>query len=216
MFDKAPVDVTEFNPVDIAAWLESGDVMLVDVRETSEYEAEHIAGALLLPLSALDADVFPALPSARIVVHCAIGKRSAAAARILIAAGHDHVAHMAGGLKAWKAAGLETELPLDVPEQPAAARPPAAHPGQVLTQEYLTPQALSPDKLSTALGVAPARIDSVLNGEAAVDSELSLRLARFFSTEPDFWMQLQLAYDLDRVRACHSDRINSEVAPRAA
>ena len=73
-------------------------LLLVDVRETKEYDLEHIAGALLMPLSSLEADLFPAVTDKPLVLHCAIGKRSAAAARMLStgdAAGaeeaHEHV-----------------------------------------------------------------------------------------------------------------------------
>ena len=61
------------SPTDIAQWLEEDKIVLVDVREPSEYEVEHIAGALLLPLSSFEADLFPSLPGKRLVLHCARG-----------------------------------------------------------------------------------------------------------------------------------------------
>lgn len=54
--------------------------MLVDVREVSEYEAEFIAGAMLLPMSSFTPEFFPALPGQRVVLYCTMGKRSEAAA----------------------------------------------------------------------------------------------------------------------------------------
>lgn len=100
---------TEVHVAQVSEWLERKEILLVDVRETSEFEVEHINGALLLPLSRLDADAFPALPGTRIVMHCAVGKRSEAARKMLAKAGHLNVLNMTGGLNAWKAAGLETE-----------------------------------------------------------------------------------------------------------
>ena len=141
--------IEEVTATQVQAWLENGEVLLVDVRETSEYEAEFIAGAMLLPLSSLDPDFFPVLPGQRVVLHCAIGKRSAAAAKMLIQAGHEGISHMSGGLTAWKDLGLETELPI---EEPIASAPVAAavHPGRVLVEEFLTPQKLTPDALARA------------------------------------------------------------------
>ena len=62
-----------------------------------------------MPLSSLEADLFPAVTDKPLVLHCAIGKRSAAAARMLLKAGHAKVLHMEGGLTAWKSAGLPIE-----------------------------------------------------------------------------------------------------------
>ncbi len=195
--------IPEADPAQIRDWLEAGDVLLVDVREPREYEAEHIAGALLLPLSSLEADFFPVLPGRRVVLHCAIGKRSLAAARMLRAAGHDAVMHMKGGLDAWKDAGLETELPL---EPPAASAAPV-HPGRVLAEEYLAPRAMRLGELADAAGLEAAELAALVAGRRSVDSEMSLRLARVFSTEPGFWMLLQVAHDLDRAaRALEAGR----------
>ncbi len=191
---RAAQPVAEVSPEQVAEWLERGEVLLVDLREAREYEAEHIAGAMLLPLSGLDPDCFPVLPGRRVVLHCAIGKRSLAAARALAAAGRE-VTHMAGGLAAWKEAGLETELPLEEP-----ARPPR-HPGEVLARDYMAPRGLDVAALAQESGVAGARLKALLAGARAVDSEMSLRLARVFATEPGFWMLLQVEWDLARAKA---------------
>ena len=87
-------------------WLDENEIVLVDVRETTEYEQEHIAGALLLPLSSFEADLFPILKDKKVVIHCAVGKRSEAVGKMLIKEGRTGIIHMAGGLDAWKAAGL--------------------------------------------------------------------------------------------------------------
>jgi rhodanese-related sulfurtransferase len=80
--------------------------MLVDVREPAEFAAERIAGALLYPLSTFDAAMLPDDGARRVVFHCGSGKRSLAAAERRLSAGQKHVAHMGGGIAAWKAAGL--------------------------------------------------------------------------------------------------------------
>jgi len=85
--------------VDVAtvkSWLDRNEIVLVDVRETKEFEVEHIAGALLLPLSSFDPEVFPTLPGKRLVLHCAIGKRSEAAGAVLFHGGRFLGAFAAG------------------------------------------------------------------------------------------------------------------------
>ena len=91
--------------LEVKQWLDRNEIVLVDVRETSEYEKEHIAGALLLPLSSFDPEFFPSLPGKKVVLHCAVGKRSEAAGKMLLNEGHDDVIHMTGGLRDWVEAG---------------------------------------------------------------------------------------------------------------
>lgn len=195
---KTNFSIKEFPADTIQNWLEQGDVLLVDVREPREYEAEHIAGAMLLPLSSLDPDYFPVLPGRKVVLHCAVGKRSEAAAKMLIVAGHTDIAHMTGGLSAWKDMGLETEVPFPEPEK---AETPAAitHPGVVLVEDYLRVQNLTAKDLADKINVPVDQIDSLIAAEGSVDSELSLRLAQEFSTDPGFWMHLQVDYDFARI-----------------
>lgn len=200
----------------VRAGLEAKEILLVDVREVREFEAEHIPGALLLPLSGFDAEMFPRLPGKRVVLHCAIGKRSEAAGKMLIKQGFSEVFHMEGGLKAWKEAGFETE------QQPVAAEPAAVPlfscppPGRVLEQEFLAPLGLSPAVLAQKISVSEGTIRSLLQGDLRVDAELSLRLSRYFSTAADFWVQLQLAHDIERARHALGERIRLEIRPRAA
>lgn len=208
-------NIEEIGPEAVLALLEARAVLLVDVREPHEFEAEHIAGAVLLPLSRFEPELFPLIAGRQVVLHCAIGKRSLAAARMLRAAGHERVTHMEGGLKAWKEAGLETELPLEAPDDAGHGQR-APTPGTVLTRDYLAPAGLTGDALAAAIGVPAATISALLEGALAVNPELSLRLARYFSTEPDFWMQLQLAHDLHETRARLGARIDREIARKAA
>ncbi len=102
--------VRESTPETIHQWLSNNKAILVDVRETSEYEQEHIPGSLLVPLSCFEADVFPKFESKILVLHCAVGKRSAAAAKQLIISGYPYeIVNMEGGIRSWKNAGLNTE-----------------------------------------------------------------------------------------------------------
>jgi rhodanese-related sulfurtransferase len=87
--------------------LAENTAMLVDVREAGEYAREHIAGAKLMPLSQMDAASLPR--DQPLVLCCASGIRSQTAARKLLQAGFTVVAHLHGGLAAWKAAGLPTQ-----------------------------------------------------------------------------------------------------------
>jgi addiction module HigA family antidote len=210
-----PIAVTAQN---VADWLDAGEVVLVDVRETKEYDLEHIAGALLMPLSELDADVFPAITGKRLVLHCAIGKRSAAAGRMLLKAGHENVFHMDGGLTAWKEAGLPIEEAVvdHSQEQKIAPLFLCPTPGAVLREEYLGPNGLTPEALAGKIGVAVSTLTRFIAGERPVDAELSLRLARYFSTASDFWLQLQIEHDLERTRHAIGETIRGAIKPRAA
>ncbi len=97
--------ITQASPADVRTAITAGDVLLVDVREPSEYAFERIHGALLYPLSTFDPKAIPS-EGRKVVVQCAGGVRSLRAAQALVAAGHQHVMNMEGGINAWKAAGL--------------------------------------------------------------------------------------------------------------
>ena len=101
--------LVEHSPTDVHEQLKAGSAVLVDVREVSEYENERIPGAFLMPLSFFDADRFPNIPNTRVILMCAVGKRSAAAAKQLMKAGVRVTHHMTGGLTGWKESGLATD-----------------------------------------------------------------------------------------------------------
>ena len=90
------------------------------------------------------------------------------------------------------------------------------HPGTVLQEEFLDPVGLSAYALAKAISVPRNRIAEITHGERAVTADTALRLARFFGTSPDFWLGLQMAYDLEATRAALGDRLEREVTPRAA
>jgi rhodanese-related sulfurtransferase len=100
----SPIETLEAS--EVSQLLKAGKILLIDVREPSEYASERIAGALLYPLSTFDASMLPDDGPRRVVFHCGSGKRSLTAAERRLAAGQKHAAHMGGGIAAWKAAGL--------------------------------------------------------------------------------------------------------------
>lgn len=71
------------------------------------------------------------------------------------------------------------------------------HPGEILSQEFLHPLAISQKKLALALRVPARRINEIVNGRRRITADTALRLSRFFGTSAQFWLGLQLDYDLD-------------------
>ena len=70
------------------------------------------------------------------------------------------------------------------------------HPGEILGEEYLKPMNLSARALAQAIDVPSNRISDILRGRRNVTGDTALRLARYFRTTPEFWMNLQQAYEL--------------------
>ena len=102
-------ELPEVDAETASGWMEAGEAVLVDVRETNEYEYENVPGSLLLPLSFFDADLFPPIDDKKLVFMCAVGKRSAAVQKQLAKAGFTNLFNLTGGIDAWKKAGLETQ-----------------------------------------------------------------------------------------------------------
>lgn len=105
----APARLEELSPAEIHRKMRAGSVLLVDVREPQEHQAERIEGAVLAPLSTFDPKKLPDAKGREIVFHCGSGKRSATAVGRCLEQGLSHNAHMTGGIQAWKAAGLPTK-----------------------------------------------------------------------------------------------------------
>lgn len=98
----------DLTPQEIAAQLRAHAIILIDVREPQEFAAERIRGALNFPMSTFDPALLPSGQDRPVVFQCGSGMRSAKAIAACAAAGLPHHAHMAGGIQAWKAAGLPT------------------------------------------------------------------------------------------------------------
>jgi addiction module HigA family antidote len=90
------------------------------------------------------------------------------------------------------------------------------HPGEVLLEEFLKPMDLSQNHLALAIGVPARRINEVVLGKRRITADTALRLARYFGNSPQFWLGLQMDYDLDVAEDVLSDRIEREVRPHAA
>jgi rhodanese-related sulfurtransferase len=108
MSDQNP-SVCDLTPEQVAQGLKEGRIVLVDVREPNETAVERFPGAVLVPLSSFDPATIPAPPGAEIVFACRSGRRSATASLAAQEQGFPYDSHLAGGLLAWKAAGLSTE-----------------------------------------------------------------------------------------------------------
>lgn len=89
------------------------------------------------------------------------------------------------------------------------------HPGEILREEYLIPMDMSPNALANALGVTAARINEIVREERGVTAETALRLARYFRTTPEFWLNLQMAYELRLAQQQIGSRIKQEIRPIA-
>lgn len=98
--------IQEVEPAVLAQWLQEERAIVVDVRETDEFIAERIEGALNRPLSGFDAADMPWRSDKTIVLNCRSGNRSKDAAQRLVAAGCESVCHLDGGIQAWSKAGL--------------------------------------------------------------------------------------------------------------
>jgi addiction module HigA family antidote len=90
------------------------------------------------------------------------------------------------------------------------------HPGRVLREEYMEPMRLDATGLAERLGVAPGRLEPIISDQEPMTSDLALRLARCFSTSPQFWLGLQTAYDLSMAQAQFGAEIEARVHPIAA
>jgi rhodanese-related sulfurtransferase len=101
--------VRDLTPEDVALGLAEGSMVLVDVRELNETAVERYPDALVVPLSAFDPGQIPDPQGKQVVFACRSGRRSVTASQAAQAKGLPYDAHLAGGIIAWKAAGLPTE-----------------------------------------------------------------------------------------------------------
>ena len=92
----------------------------------------------------------------------------------------------------------------------------AVHPGEVLQEEFLKPMDLSQNRLALAIGVAPRRINEIVLGKRGISADTALRLGRYFGMSPQFWLGLQMDYDLDITVDSLEKRLRREIKPRAA
>jgi addiction module HigA family antidote len=93
-------------------------------------------------------------------------------------------------------------------------RPPT-HPGQMLLEEFLTPMGITQRELADSIRVPYQRINEIINGRRGVTPSTALRLAKFFQMSADFWMNLQLRWDLYHAQQSEREELKS-IRPHAA
>lgn len=90
---------------------------------------------------------------------------------------------------------------------------PPVHPGDVLREDFLAPLGMSVNKLALSLGVPATRMGEIVNGRRAITPDTALRLARFFGTTPQFWLNMQSGYELEIVKDKLGPTIDRTVHP---
>ena len=85
------------------------------------------------------------------------------------------------------------------------------HPGEILMEEFLTPMNLSQNKLALDIRVPARRINEIVHGKRRITADTALRLAKYFKMSPQFWLGLQMDYDLDVAEDQLADRLDQEV-----
>ena len=108
MSDQNP-KVRDLTPEEVARGLQQGRMVLVDVREPNETAVERFPDAVIVPLSAFDPAAIPEPAGREVVFACRSGRRSVTASLAAQEQGFAYGSHLAGGILAWKAAGLPTE-----------------------------------------------------------------------------------------------------------
>ena len=102
------MSIQNLDAAELSKLLKDDKVLLIDVREPSEYAVERIHGALLYPLSTFDPHALPDCGNRTVVFQCGSGVRSARAVEACRKAGLSHDSHLRGGIQAWKRSGLPT------------------------------------------------------------------------------------------------------------
>ena len=90
------------------------------------------------------------------------------------------------------------------------------HPGEILLKEFLEPLELSQYRLAKSLSVPARRINEIVLGKRSITADTALRLARYFGTTEQFWLNLQTRFDLEMERDHLGSRLEKEVSVREA
>ena len=88
------------------------------------------------------------------------------------------------------------------------------HPGEILLEDFMEPLGLSQTRLGIELKIPPARVNEIVHGKRGISADTALRLARFFGVSPEFWLGLQMDYDLDVAKDKSLKAIQEEIRPR--
>jgi len=95
-------------------------------------------------------------------------------------------------------------------------RLPPIPPGEILHEEFMVPHGISQNRLARDIDVGPGRINDIVHGRSAITAAIALRLAKYFGTTPELWLNLQADYDLRRSRASEWPKIEARVRVLAA
>jgi antitoxin HigA-1 len=87
------------------------------------------------------------------------------------------------------------------------------HPGEILMKDFIEPMGLTRYKVAKAIKVPQRRIDEICAGQRAISADTALRLGRFFSVDPQMWMNLQAQYDLELAARELRKRLDLEITP---
>jgi len=90
------------------------------------------------------------------------------------------------------------------------------HPGEILQHEFINPMGLSQNKLAQALHVPARRINEIVLGKRSITADTALRLSRYFNNSAQFWLGLQMDFELDVAEDKLDDKIKEEIKPRSA
>ena len=105
---------------------------------------------------------------------------------------------------------------IDISDVVSGCRLPPVHPGEILRDEFLVPMGISVYALAHAIKVPRARANDIVLGRRAITTDTAMRLGRYFGMSPEFWINLQVRYDLDVANRTVRRKIEQEVAPRNA
>ena len=89
------------------------------------------------------------------------------------------------------------------------------HPGEIIREEYLVPLQMTAHALAMALHVPAPRINDIVRERRAITPDTALRLARYFNTTPQFWLNLQNSFDLKLAESEAGRKIAAEIRPMA-
>jgi addiction module HigA family antidote len=107
-----------------------------------------------------------------------------------------------------------TEPALEGAELEDGARMPPLHPGEMLREDFMKPLGLSSNALAIELRVPVTRISEIVRERRGITADTALRLARYFSMSPEFWMRLQMDFDLESAVDAEETAIREAIRPR--
>ncbi len=102
---------------------------------------------------------------------------------------------------------------VDFSDVAAPGHLPPVHPGEILRDDFLRPLGLSVYRLAQALRIPWPRVNDIVRGRRCISTDTALRLAHYFGTTPEFWIGLQVQYDLDDAEPARRE-IEREIEPR--